>query len=177
MSGGIHGAVAQSADALRASPSGAPPPVARPRPPTGVAGPGGPRVRTRVPRRLIGADPDHDQLIELLVAARLVTSDDGALEITHEALARAWPRLRAWLDDDVEGQRLRHHLSAAADAWDALGRPESVLYRGVRLVRALDWAPRDTALTGGEREFLERPPTSPSSSSRAPPSEPAHRPG
>ena len=56
----------------------------------------------------------------MLVDARLVTSDEGVLEITHEALARAWPRLRGWLDDDVEGQRIRHHLSGAADAWDTL---------------------------------------------------------
>ena len=49
-----------------------------------------------------------------------------------------------------------HHLSAAADAWEALGRPDSELYRGVRLARALDWsADRATALTAVERQFLE----------------------
>ena len=75
----------------------------------------------------------------MLVAARLVTSDDGVLEITHESLARAWPRLRGWLEDDVDGRRILHHLSSTADAWDSLGRPDSELYRGVRLTRALDW--------------------------------------
>ena len=91
----------------------------------------------------------------MLVDARLVTSDEGVLEITHEALARAWPRLRGWLDDDVEGQRIRHHLSGAADAWDTLGRPASELYRGVRLTRALDWQSRtESTLTDTEREFL-----------------------
>jgi hypothetical protein len=91
----------------------------------------------------------------MLVAARLVTSDDGVLEVSHEALARAWPRLRGWLDDDVEGQRVLHHLSAAADAWDTLGRPDSELYRGVRLVRALDWQARTaSALTDTEHQFL-----------------------
>ena len=68
-----------------------------------------------------------------------MTSDDGVVEIAHEALARAWPRLRGWLDDDVEGQRILHHLTGAADAWDALGRPDSELYRGVRLAQALEW--------------------------------------
>ena len=156
-SGGINGAVAQSAESLYSR--------------VGVdrrlllrdlvlrlvsPGPEGEAVRTRVPRRLVGTDPEHEQLIEMLVTARLVTSDDGALEITHEALTRAWPRLRGWLDDDVEGQRIRHHLSAAADAWEALGRPDSELYRGVRLARALDWrADKDTALTEVERQFLE----------------------
>ena len=64
--------------------------------------------------------PSTSSSIEMLVAARLVTSDDGVLEITHEALARAWPRLRGWLDDDVEGQRIRHHLCGRRRR---LGRP------------------------------------------------------
>ena len=130
------------------------------------------------PGDCVGTDPEHEQLIEMLVAARLVTSDDGVLEITHEALARAWPRLRGWLDDDIEGQRILHHLSAAADAWDALGRPDSELYRGVRLARALDWStdttppsPRSSASSS------RRPPTAPRPSSRASSSEHVRRPG
>ena len=53
--------------------------------------------------------------------ARLVTSDDGVVQLAHEALARAWPRLRGWLDEDVEGQRILRHLAGAADTWDAHG--------------------------------------------------------
>ena len=92
-------------------------------------------MRSRVPRRLIATDPEHERLVDLLVAARLVTSDEGIVEISHEALATAWPRLRTWLDDDVDGQRILHHLSAAADGWDGLGRPDSELYRGIRLAQ------------------------------------------
>ena len=67
--------------------------------------PEGAPMRSRVPRRLLSTDPAHDQLMERLVAARLVTSDDGVVELAHEAIARAWPRLQGWLDDDTEGQR------------------------------------------------------------------------
>ncbi|HSF37083.1 MAG TPA: BTAD domain-containing putative transcriptional regulator [Nocardioides sp.] len=156
-SGGIHGAVAQSAERLYAqvepdSREALRDLVLR------LLSPGseGEPVRTRVPRRLVGTDPEHDRLIEMLVAARLVTSDDGVLEITHESLARAWPRLRGWLEDDVDGRRILHHLSSTADAWDGLGRPDSELYRGVRLTRALDWWTTSGAtLTSGERDFLE----------------------
>ncbi len=116
----------------------------------------GEAVRSRVPRRLVVSDPTQDHLIDLLVATRLVTSDDGVVELAHEALARAWPRLGAWLQDDVDGQRIRHHLTNAADAWNSLDRPDSELYRGVRLARALDWrADKDTALTEVEQQFLE----------------------
>ena len=99
-------------------------------------GPEGEPVRSRMPRRLVVADPAHERLIDLLVAARLVTSDDGVVELAHEALARAWPRLQGWLDDDVEGQRILRHLSLAADTWDTMGRPDSELYRGARLAQA-----------------------------------------
>ena len=155
--GGIHGAVAQSAERLYAQTDDEHRPMLR-NLILRLVSPGehGEAVRTRVSRRLVAPDPDHDQMVDALVAARLVTSDDGSLEITHEALARAWPRLRAWLDDDVEGQRLLHHLTGAADAWDSMGRPDSELYRGVRLVRALDWqAGTTSALTDTERDFLD----------------------
>ena len=47
--------------------------------------------------------------------------------------------------------------AVAADAWDALGRPDSELYRGARLHRALDWqGPPGADLTDTERDFLDR---------------------
>ncbi|MCW2766487.1 MAG: transcriptional regulator, family [Nocardioides sp.] len=156
-SGGIYGAVAQSAERLYAQIDTDRRHLLRDLV-LRLVSPGlqGEPVRSRVPRRLVATDVERDRLIEMLVGARLVTSDDGVLEITHEALARAWPRLQGWLDDDVEGQRMLHHLSAAADAWDSLGRPESELYRGVRLARTLDWQGRTrSTLTDAEREFLE----------------------
>ena len=118
--------------------------------------PEGEPVPQRVPRRLLATDPEHERLIELLVGARLVTSDDGTVELAHEALARAWPRLRGWLDDDVEGQRILRHLAMAADTWDAMARPDSELYRGVRLAQALDWRERaHPDLTPTEQAFLD----------------------
>jgi hypothetical protein len=74
-----------------------------------------------------------------------------SFEIAHEALAREWPRLRDWLDEDVEGQRILHHLATAADSWDALGRPDSELYRGVRLAKALDWRARTSPALSNSR--------------------------
>jgi WD40 repeat protein len=118
--------------------------------------PEGEPVRSRIPRRTVATNPEHEQLIELLVRARLVTSDDNTVELAHESLARAWPRLRGWLDDDVEGQRIFRHLTGAADTWDTMGRPDSELYRGERLSHTLDWQDRvDPDLTPIERVFLD----------------------
>jgi hypothetical protein len=60
------------------------------------------------------------------------------------------------LDDDVEGQRIWRHVSAAAESWDAMGRPASELYRGVRLDQAVEWRDRTTPdLNALERTFLD----------------------
>jgi WD40 repeat protein/DNA-binding SARP family transcriptional activator len=155
--GGIRRAVAQSAEEVYASIDPGHRPMLRDLVLRLVtAGTEGEPIRGRVPRRLLSLDPDHEHLIDLLVASRLVTSDAGVVEIAHEALAREWPRLRAWLDDDIDGQRILHHLTSAADAWDSLGRPDSELYRGVRLAQTVDWrAQSDTVLTSTEVAFID----------------------
>ncbi|WP_328519278.1 nSTAND1 domain-containing NTPase [Kribbella sp. NBC_00359] len=155
-SGGIEGAVAQSAEEIYAQ--------LRPEQQAMLRelllrlvtpGPDGQPIRGRLPRRLVVTGPESDALIDLLVGSRLVTSDDGVVELAHEAVARAWPRLRHWLDDDLEGQRILHHLTIVADSWNSLGRPDSELYRGARLAKALDWRESATvALTEIEGEFL-----------------------
>jgi len=101
-------------------------------------------------------DPTAADVLERLVAARLLTIDDDTLEVTHEALLREWPRLRAWLEDDASGHQLHLHLAAAAGEWDADGRPAGDLYRGARLSAALDWsAEHPKQLNTVERDFLE----------------------
>jgi WD40 repeat protein/DNA-binding SARP family transcriptional activator len=156
-SGGIRGAVAQSAEQLYEQASAEQRPMLRDLLLRLVApGTDGEPVRSRVPRRVVAADPEHERIVEQLVSARLVTSDQDVVELAHEALARAWPRLRDWLDDDVEGQRIWRHVSAAAESWDAMGRPASELYRGVRLDQAVEWRDRTTPdLNALERTFLD----------------------
>ena len=82
-------------------------------------------MRTRVERRLVVVGPAQERLVENLVAARLVSSGDGNLQIAHEALATHWPRLRVWLEEDVEGQRIFRHLTAEAEAWESAAGPRA----------------------------------------------------
>ncbi len=112
-------------------------------------------VRTRVARTRLAFDESHEDLIEDLINARLLSSDEDDVQIAHEALAREWPRLRGWLEEDVEGQRIFRHLSSTAETWDSMGSPDSELYRGVRLGAAVDWAGRSgVEFTETERAFL-----------------------
>ncbi|HET7763349.1 MAG TPA: WD40 repeat domain-containing protein, partial [Phycicoccus sp.] len=113
-------------------------------------------TRRRISRSGVDSDPRRHALVERLLAARLVSSDGATVEIAHEALTQAWPRLRSWLDEDVEGLQLMRHLAVAAETWDQAGRPESELYRGQRETRAAQWrATAEPDLTSVERDFLD----------------------
>ncbi len=119
-------------------------------------GPDGQPVLSRVPLQLVTADPVQAAIVDTLISSRILSSDEGSVALTHEAIVRAWPRLRRWLDEDLEGRQILHHLAGAADAWDGLGRPESDLYRGARLQQALEWCGRERPeLAPAERDFLE----------------------
>ncbi len=86
-------------------------------------------TRRRLPRaRLVEALPSPgsaqavDTVLEVFGRARLLTLDTASVEITHEALLRAWPRLRQWIDTDRAGNLIRQELDEAAAGWDRDGR-------------------------------------------------------
>ena len=112
-------------------------------------------TRRRVARTELvsGADADAvDEVLRDLADRRLITVDDGTVEVAHEALIREWPRLRGWLDDDREGLRTHRHLTHAAEDWNALGRDASELYRGPRLQATREWLDRDPSAQLNELE-------------------------
>jgi DNA-binding SARP family transcriptional activator/WD40 repeat protein/energy-coupling factor transporter ATP-binding protein EcfA2 len=110
-------------------------------------------VRRRVPLADVLRFDGMQPVLDALVTARLLTVDDGLVEISHEALLHEWPRYRGWLEDDRVGRRAHAHLTASADDWAARGHDAADLYRGARLSAALELPV--TELTGPEREFLE----------------------
>ncbi|MGW7278437.1 nSTAND1 domain-containing NTPase [Streptomyces sp. NPDC054844] len=97
-----------------------------------------------------------EESLEALVRARLVTLDAETVEITHEALLHAWPRLRDWIDEDRTGNLLRQRLEEDGRAWEESDRDPSLLYRGSRLERARGWAESadGTFLTRSAVDFL-----------------------
>ncbi|MGP3924649.1 nSTAND1 domain-containing NTPase [Streptomyces sp. 8N616] len=117
-------------------------------------------TRRRGTRRQLAkesTDPNKtEESLEALVRARLVTLDAETVEITHEALLHAWPRLRDWIDEDRNGNLLRQRLEEDGRAWEGSNRDSSLLYRGSRLEQAHNWAKcaGDTFLTRSAVEFL-----------------------
>ncbi|MBB6438094.1 WD40 repeat protein [Streptomyces candidus] len=117
-------------------------------------------TRRRGTRRQLAeesTDPGKtEESLEALVHARLVTLDAETVEITHEALLHAWPRLRGWIDEDRDDHLLRQRLEEDGKAWEESARDAALLYRGSRLEQARDWARStgDTFLTRGAVDFL-----------------------
>ncbi|MFS8101916.1 hypothetical protein LFM09_32790 [Lentzea alba] len=96
-----------------------------------------------------------EEALDVLANARLVTVGEDTVEVTHEALFRAWPRLTRWLDEDREGLRTHRRLTEAARLWEELERDSGALYRTARLAEATEWAGRtEPVLTKTEDAFL-----------------------
>ncbi|MFG2484922.1 hypothetical protein ACGFSI_19465 [Streptomyces virginiae] len=113
-------------------------------------------TRRRITDDELDPGPDTAHVLESLARQRLVTLDQGCVEITHEAIIRCWPRLRDWLTEDRDQLLLHRQLTDASAAWQAQDHDPHTLYRGARLAAALDLAAAAAdRLTSRERRFLD----------------------
>jgi len=101
-----------------------------------------------------------------LTDARLLTSfgdeaggGGGAqarVEIVHESLLNAWPRLVRWQAQDAEGALLRDQLRQAAQLWEARGRPDELVWSGTPYLEFRAWRERyPGGLSAVEEAFAE----------------------
>lgn len=156
-SGGIAGAIAQSAEEVYRSLPEDEQTVCRSVMTRLIdRGEDGSSTRRRVTAAPFLADTDRRRVIERLARARLLTVDGTSVMVTHEAVARAWPRLDRWLDEDRDRMRVLRGVESAAAAWEADGEDDDDLLRGAHLTAALELrqaSPRD--LTPRELAFLD----------------------
>ena len=109
--------------------------------------------------QLLGGDEHARRVTEKLVEARLLVVAEGEtgaelIEVVHEALLDAWPRLVTWRRQDAEGSRLRDQLRAAARQWAERGRPAGLLWRGDAVDEYRLWRARYAGnLTEAEQAF------------------------
>jgi WD40 repeat protein len=93
-----------------------------------------------------------EEVLEELIDARLLTSYEATepalgatveaeeaarrerpvhrIEVVHESLLKAWPRLVMWQAQEEEGAVLRDQLKQAAHLWEDKDRPEDLLWTG-----------------------------------------------
>jgi energy-coupling factor transporter ATP-binding protein EcfA2 len=103
-----------------------------------------------------------ETVIYTLADARIltITNDlqigDTLVDISHEALIRAWPKLRHWIDEKREDLRLHRRIAEAAREWSDNNKDTIFLYRDGWLSLAIEWRERnDSMLNTIEREFLD----------------------
>jgi len=159
--GGVHGAVAAEAERVYADLHGPARETTRRVMLRLVSvGRGTRPARNRVPRADLVAALDTaaaESVLAKFTQARLITADADGVEISHEALLGAWPRLREWIAEDQAGLVLHRQLAEDAASWIREERDPGGLYRGTRLASALGWqriGDNETELTSAEREFL-----------------------
>ena len=106
-------------------------------------------------RQRLGS-PRAEGVIAKLVDARLLAVVEGEtrsqIEIIHEALIAAWPRLQQWAREDTADSRSREQIRTAAKQWAERNRPRELLWRGDLLRELARWRARAT-LTDLEAAF------------------------
>ena len=116
---------------------------------------------------LLSAFPDRpaaEEALGQLIDARLLTSYEvegkegepshHRVEVVHESLLKAWPRLVRWQAQDEEGALLRDQLKQAAHLWEEKGRTADLLWTGTAFREYQLWRERyPGALTAIEEDF------------------------
>lgn len=115
-------------------------------------------TRNRVPRELLIAESDDSDLaagvLSTLTGARLLVERDGAVELLHDALLTAWPRMAEWLAAEAESAPLRQRIEEDARLWAGEGKPESLRYAKARLDGAVELDRETDSLNRVAREFV-----------------------
>ena len=110
--------------------------------------------------------PAAEEALRELIDARLVTSYEvegregepgrRRIEVVHESLLKAWPRLVRWQAQDEEGAVLRDQLKQAAHLWEEKGRTSDLLWTGTAFQEYVLWRDRYAgALTALEEDFAK----------------------
>jgi WD40 repeat protein len=100
-----------------------------------------------------GRRADAEAVLRALIDARLLTSYEAhateprqtagrRVEVVHESLLTAWPRLVRWRTEDEGGAQLRDQLRQVAHLWEEKGKPADLLWTGTSYQEYQVWRAR-----------------------------------
>jgi WD40 repeat protein/DNA-binding winged helix-turn-helix (wHTH) protein len=141
--GGVEGALAQHAEATFAGIGQEREPVVREMFRNLTTAKGTRAAQNR--EELLSVFEDRERaapVLEKLIDARLLTSVGQEIEVIHESLLSAWPRLVRWQAEDAAGAVLRDQLRQAARQWDERGRIDDLLWTGMAFQELTLWRAR-----------------------------------
>lgn len=73
------------------------------------------------------------RVLDHFVSARVLVVDAGSVELIHDAVIDAWPRLKSWIQQDRANAALRQQIEADAKSWLDSGRNRDLLYQRGRM--------------------------------------------
>ncbi|MFE3291683.1 WD40 repeat domain-containing protein [Rhodococcus sp. NPDC059234] len=127
------------------------------------------KIRRTLPQLLALAGDDTvagQQVVDQFIAARVLVADTESVELIHDAVIEAWPRLKTWIQEDRSYSALRQQIEEDATRWEQSERDNSLLYQRTRLdtvaehdgsraaVEGFGAARVSSSLTPGASEFL-----------------------
>ncbi|MCE7980087.1 MAG: TIR domain-containing protein [Caldilinea sp. CFX5] len=96
-----------------------------------------------------------DEKSRLLILGGEEKGPEREVDIAHEALIGAWPRLIEWLDEWRKAEEYRRQLVQDVDQWIGKNKDVSFVYEGVRLQELQKWvANHSDELNAEQCEFL-----------------------
>ncbi len=111
---------------------------------------------------VVDAGPYSRRIADTFARHRLLGFDRDpvtrgpTVEIAHEALLDAWPRLQRWIDDARSDVRAERRLAEATQEWVQNDRDPAFVLTGGQLAKYEGWAQSPPiGLTRHEREFLD----------------------
>jgi len=103
-----------------------------------------------------GSSEEAKAIVQKLADARLITTDDVTVTISHEKLIDAWPWLKKLVNENRDVIALQNEIAEDAKEWEEHNRDESYLYTGARLVNAREkLETRKLVLSGLAQSFVD----------------------
>lgn len=160
-SGGVAGAIAQTAEKLFCETFNTEEQQAARRLLLRLISPGQGVPDTRRPYAIAdlragGNQSVMSQVMDAMVDARLLTVDREIIQLAHEAIILSWPRLNTWISESRDDLHFMQRIERVAEEWQEADRDPDLLYHGAPLHTAMDWyAEHKESVSGVEVEFLD----------------------
>ncbi|MGC4114657.1 MAG: protein kinase [Myxococcales bacterium] len=105
--------------------------------------------------RSLEAPESGTRVVDRLTERRLLArTERGEIVLAHEALARNWPLLRGWREQDADDVAFHERLQEAARVWDSGSGKTEDLWAGAKLAALAEWR-RGRELSELERRFAD----------------------
>lgn len=109
-------------------------------------------------RDIAVSESQLNNLINRLVAARLIVTTEKTIEVAHEALFSEWSLLKDWIAESRDDIRLTQSIESSCREWQEIyHKSDDALLTGARLAAIEEWKKRSLQkLPAQEEEYISK---------------------